>query len=274
MGFSTPTHSKLATIHRMMIQGPPNSGKTSSVCRTWPRPLAILSSPGEKGDATIPRGVDGITSFIWEDDPVSKTSSRMVIDQVETLTWEILGGKHGQFKSFCFDGYHKFYDYWLDWISGGALFGGKEIGEGGDQWTPSRLYNRTRQAARYFTQRVNMSPIENIVWTCWDGKESDEPGKKGAQSHIFPNLPGQAAKEFMGEFGLVVHSRIKWGERQPQGRAPAKWQLKPEGEVWGASVKVPIEVWDKLPIYIDQSYTALQETLEKAWQLSQTKEAK
>ena len=265
MPFTTPTHKTLATIHRMMIQGGPNSGKTHSVCQTWPRSLAILSSPGEKGDATIPRGVDGVQPFVWEDNPLEKTSSRLVLDQIESLTWEILGGKHGPIKTFFFDGFHKYYGYILDWISGGALFKGEELGGGGDQWASARIYNRAREHARYFVQRVNMSPVENVVWTCWDGKEADEPGKKGSQSHVFPNLPGAAAKEFMGEFALVVHARINWGLRQPNERAPAKWQLKPEGEVWGCSVKVHIEVWDKLPIYCNQSYTELKDILEKAW---------
>jgi hypothetical protein len=75
----------------------------------------------------------------------------------------------------------------------------------------------------------------------------------------------------MGEFGVVVHSRILWGQRDPAflktapDRRVAKWQLKPEGEVWGASIKAPIEVTDKLPNYCDQSYVVLKGLLEEAW---------
>ena len=265
MAYSTPTDSKTASIHRLLIQGGPNSGKTASVCNTWPRPLHIIVAPGEMGDATIPRGVEGLTPHVWSDDPIEKMSSANVIIAVETLAWEILGGKHGPVESFCFDGFHKYYGYVLDWLSGGALFKGEEIGGGGDQWASARIYNRAREHARYFVQRVNASPVPNVVWTCWDGKEADDPGKRGSPSHIFPNLPGAAAKEFMGEFGLVVHSRIHWGQRQPKGPAPAKWQLIPEGEVWGAAVKAPIQVIEKLPVYCDQSYPVLKKLLEDAW---------
>ena len=266
MGYSTPTDSKIASIHRMLIQGPPNSGKTHSVCQTWPRPLHIVVAPGEKGDATIPLGIEGIVPHIWMDDPIEKMASGAIVKAVEELVWNILGGKHGPVASFCFDGFHKYYGYVLDWISGGALFKGEELGGGGDQWASARIYNRAREHTRYFVQRVNASPVENAVWLCWDGKEADDPGKKGSAFHIFPNLPGAAAKEFMGEFGIVVHSRIQWGMRQPKSPAPAKWQLIPEGDVWGAAIKAPIQVIEKLPVYCDQSYVVLKKLLEDAWQ--------
>lgn len=267
MPYTTPT-TKIASITRMMIQGPPNSGKTNSVCQTWPRPLHIQVAPGEYGDATIPRDQEGLVPHIWQDDVAGKLNSSVVLEAVETTAFEILGGKYGPVESFCFDGYHKYYGYVLDFVSGGALFKGEILGGDGDQWASARIYNRARERARWFVQKVNASPVPNIVWTCWDGREADEPGKKGTSSHIFPNLPGAAAKEFMGEFGLVVHSRILWGQRQPHRLAPAKWQLIPEGEVWGASVKAPADVIARLPVYCEQSYTELQAILEKAWQPS------
>ena len=133
------------------------------------------------------------------------------------------------------------------------------------------------ERTRHFVQEVNASPVPNVVWLCWDGREADDPtqGFK-SKTHIFPGLPGQAAKEFMGEFGLVVHSRILWDQRDPRfiktapERRIAKWQLKPEGDVWGASVKAPIDVVDKLPNYCEQSYEVLKQLLEDAWTASRT----
>lgn len=266
MAFKTPTESKVASIHRMMIQGGPNSGKTNSVCHTWPRPLHIVVSPAEKGDATIPRGVDGIIPYIWENEPSDKLSSALVVQQVEELIFNILGGKFGPVESLAIDGFHKLYGFILDAASGGQLFKGQVIGSEDDKYASARIYNRARERARDLVQRVNSTSCPNVVWTCWDGREADDPtqGFK-SQSHVFPGLPGQAAKEFMGEFGLVVHSRILWGQRQPKGRAPAKWQLIPEGEVWGASVKLPVEAWEKLPVYCEQSYPVLKKILEDAW---------
>ena len=266
MGYSTPTESKLASICRMLNQGPPNSGKTGAF-RTWPSPKHIQVAPGERGDDTIPRGEPGYTPHLWHDDPIEKLASSAVVEMVESLAFQILGGKYGPCRSYCFDGFHKYYGYVLDWMSGGDLFKG-DLGKSGDTdpYAAARVYNRARERARYFVQQVNASPVENIVWTCWDGREADDPTKGfKSQTHVFPGLPGQAAKEFMGEFGLVVHSRIQWGLRQPKSRAPAKWQLLPEGDVWGASVKAPIEVIEKLPAYCDQDYNVLKKLLEDAW---------
>ena len=280
MAYSTPTDSKTASIHRLLIQGGPNSGKTHAVCSTWPEPLAIVVCPGEQGDATIPRGNPNITPFIWSEDPIEKLSSANVVIAVDTLVAEILGGKHGTFKSLCIDGYHKYYAYVLDWQSGGSLFKGESLGNPDDPYSSARIYNRAREYARYRVQRVNAAPMENVVWTCWDGREADDPTKGfKSKTHVFPGLPGQAAKEFMGEFGLVVHSRINWGirvlpdpARVPKGMKPtdvnrfeAKWQLIPEGDVWGASVKAPIEVIERLPLYCAQSYPVLKKLLEDAW---------
>ena len=266
MPYSTPTDTKTASIHRMMEQGPPNSGKTGAICRTWPRPLHIVVAPGEQGDATIPRGVEGIYPYVWQADPVEKLASSTVVTAVETLVWDILGGKQGPVESFAFDGFHKYYGYVLDWMSGGSLFRGENLGNPEDPYSSARIYNRAREYARFFVQRVNASPVPNVVWTCWDGREADDPSKGfKSQTHIFPGLPGQAAKEFMGEFGLVVHTRILWGQRQPKGLAPAKWQLLPEGDVWGACVKAPADVIAKLPAYCEQSYPVLKKLLEAAW---------
>ena len=263
----------LVAVHRMLIQGPPNSGKTHSVCATWPRPLHIVVAPGEVGDATIPRGVEGIYPYVWEEQQTGiKTSSQDTLAQVETLMWEIIGGKYGPVESLCFDGFHKHYGYILDWISGGALFKGEALGSSEDPYASARMYNRAREYARYFVQRVNRSLIPNVVWICWDGREADDPTKGfKSQSHVFPGLPGQAAKEFMGEFSLTVHARILWAQRQPKGLAPAKWQLLPEGDVWGAVVKAPAAVIAELPVYCDQSYKVLKQVLEAAYAKAQAK---
>lgn len=271
MAYKTPKTTEVGSVRRVLIQGPPNSGKTSAVARTWPRPLHIQVYPGERGDATVPRGVEGIYPYIWEDDPTSKLASSLVVQQVETLTFEILGGKYGECRSFCGDGFHKYYMYVLDMVSGGQLFRGEQLGTESDTWSSARIYNRAREHFRYYIQRINASPVENVVFTCWDGREADKPGVKGSPMHIFPNLPGAAAKEIMGEFGVVVYSIIEWNMRQPKGLAPAKWQLIPEGEVWGAAIKAPIEVIRQLPVYCEQSFTVLQKTLEDAWKTSQEK---
>ena len=260
MGYSTPTKAEVISARRLLNMGPPNSGKSESLI-TWPRPAHVLVSPGEQGDDTLPRGIEDFRLHLWEDDPISKTSSASIVTQVETLAWEILGGKHGPVTSFLFEGIHKYYDYILDWLTGGAYFKGEEF--------EPKLYARSHEHFKYFVQRVNASPVKYVAFTCWDGKEPDEPGTKGGPSHVYPDLPGKMAKRIMGEFSVVVYSQVEWHMRQPGKKAPAYWQLIPEGKVWGAAVKAPYAVTQHLPVRVEQSLPALEAALEKAWHLSQ-----
>lgn len=279
--YQTPSDlpTEMTSLARMLIQGPPNSGKTEAVVRTWPRPLQIQVYPGEGGHATIPQGFEarsvGIAAHIPTLDPTLKITSGAVVQEVEALTFEILGGKHGPVESFCGDGMHKYYLYVLDMVSGGQLFRGENIGSDTDPYVSARIYNRAREHFRYYIQRINASPVKNVVFTCWDGREADKAsqGFKGMM-HIFPDLPGKAAKEIMGEFGVVVYSIIEWGNRLPNKLAPAKWQLIPEGEVWGAAIKAPSEVIKHLPVYCAQDYNVLKQTLADAWAKSQVQGAK
>ena len=263
MAYELQTKAEIVTARRILIQGPPNSGKTESLM-TWPRPIHIQVFPGEKGHATIPRGQPDIFPYVWGTDAATGLSSHTVVQQVETLTWEILGGKYGPVITFAGDGFHKYYWFVLDWMSGGALSRGEEIGAGGkDEWAAARIHNRTRDYVRFYIQRILSSAVPYVVFNTWDGREADKPGAK--TFHIYPDLPGKSAKEIVGEFSATLHSTVEWHLRQPKGKAPAYWLLKPEGEVWGASVKVPFEIWDKLPVRIAQSLPVFEQTLEAAW---------
>ena len=267
MGYTTPTKSEVVSAKRMMVMGAPNTFKTSAICQTWPRPLHIQVYPGEKGNATIPLGVEGVIPYVWQDDPITKMSSSAVVAAVETLTFEILGAKHGEIRSFSGDGIHKYYAYILDWVTGGAFFRGEEF--------EPRLYSKSHEHFRFYIQRVMASPVEYVVFTCWDGREADDPGTKGGPSHIYPDLPGKMAKSIMGEFGIVVYSTADWAGRQPGKLAKGEWQLLPEGKVWGAAVKAPVEVVQRLPVKVPQSLPVLEQTLAGAWAASQaSKEAK
>ena len=261
----------------MLIHGQAGSGKTSAVCETWPksseRKLHIAVAPGEQGAATIPQGHPAVAPYLLELDEGERLDSGLVVRLIEDTVFNILGGKFGPVGSFCFDGFHKYYGFILDNVSNGALFKG-DLGKeaDADPYASARMYNRARERARSFVGKVNASPVPNIVWTCWDGREADDPTKGfKSKTHIFPGLPGQAAKEFVGEFGLVVHSRIYWDQRDPAfiktapSRRIAKWQIKPEGDVWGAMTKAPIAVMDRLPDYCEQDYNVLKKILDDAW---------
>ncbi len=258
--YLTKSESPIVSAHRVLLMGPPNVFKTTSIIETWPKPLHIQVYPGERGDATIPRDREDVKLYIWRDstDPSTKASSADVVNQTETVTWEILAGKYGPVTSFSGDGIHKYYAAILNWVTGGAS--GK-----GEEFEP-RLYARAHEHFTYYLQRVMASPVENVVFTCWDGKEADNPELKSqGPSHIFPDLPGKMAKRIMGEFSVVVYAIVDYAARQPNKPVPAKWQLLPEGKVWGAAVKAPTAVVMNLPVYIPQSYQALKQALEAAY---------
>ena len=73
------------------------------------------------------------------------------------------------------------------------------------------------------------------------------------------------AKRIMGEFGVVVYAEVNWAMRMPGKAAPATWQLIPEGKVWGAGIKAPLDVVLNLPVRVEQSYPKLVEALDTAW---------
>lgn len=267
MPFKKVEHTS-RTPRRGMIIGPPNSLKTTALLKL-PRHLAsgddgmchIISMPGEKGWDTLPTDQPDLKSYVWESSPAEKTSSQSVVTAVETLTFEVLSGKHGKAVSVGIDGYHKFYSYILDAVTGGDFFRGEDF-------SPT-LYARSHERFNYFHDRVMSTPIPYIWFTAWDGREVDSPEqaailKSKAPSHIFPDFPGKMAKRMMGEFPIVMYSNVKWGE---QGKLEvAEWQLRPHGKVWGAAVKAPLEVIERLPLTIPQDFQVLEQVLQGAWE--------
>lgn len=235
---------------RVLLNGPPNSRKTSSLA-TWPGPLLVLSYPGEKGTSSIPRlTVDGqaVKAFAFDGEVVEQPNWAQIIKDTKALTMEALSGKHGPIKTFAGDGLHKLYGAFL----AEATFGASTRGENFD----AKLYGNAGTRFFQYIDLVMRSTIENIVFTCWDGHEKDDPDEKGTNPsrHIFPELPGQAAKKIMGEFSIVLYAN-----RDPTGKYV--WQTQPLGKVWGAGAKVPIEVAKALPATLEQDWRVLEKAL-------------
>ena len=231
---------------RVLLFGPPNSWKTTSVIATAPYPLHILSVPGESGWATIPDNVPGLTAFIWEEpgsDPVSSSSVRK---EVEDTTFQIIAGKHGPVKTLCLDGLHQLYPVYLNIATEGAYGRGEDF--------EPRLYTRAHIMFQGFLKRVLASPVPYIICTTWNAKELDTEGGKNA--HQWPDLPGKMAKLIVGMFSVVVFAKVEQATvpgKQPQGM----WFLKPNMEVWGTSVKMDPRLIAKLPASIPQNYKEL-----------------
>ncbi len=231
---------------RVLLFGAPNSWKTTSVIKTALYPLTILSLPGETGWATIPAGVNGLTSFVWEEaagDPVTADSVRR---EIEELTFQIIAGKHGEVKTLCLDGLHKLYPTYLNVATGGAY--GR-----GEDFEPAK-YAKAHAMFERFVSRVLASPVPYIICTTWNAKEADVEG--GKVGHQWPDLPGRMAKLIVGMFSVVVFAKVD-APMGPTGQAKGYWLLKPNSEVWGSSIKMDPRLVEKLPSTSPQDFRNL-----------------
>ena len=239
-------------LRRVLIVGPPNSRKTTSFL-TWPRPLHVLVAPGEKGHASLPVDREDVHAYVFEHDSTTKISPAALVREFEQTAFEILGGKHGDVTTFAVDGLHKAFDLYLNEASDGKLFDGEKV--------EPRDYGPAGNKFADFLNRVMLSPVPYAIFSCWDGREKDDPDSKGtdAPQHIFPDLPGKAAKRIMGEFSVVLHASVS----NPVPGIPQKatWQLIPGGKVWGCGVKIPVEIAAKLPQKVEQDWAKLEPLL-------------
>ncbi len=247
-------------MSRVLIFGPPNSFKTTSLLSWLPcGPLHVLSFPGEAGYATIPLGVDGLKAYVWEESVLEAQSPAAALDEVEQTTLDILSGKNGPVVTAAFDGFHKYYDTLMDDVTGGAYGLGEEF--------DPLLYTRAHRRAKTFLKRAIQSPVPYIVFTSWNAKEGDKPWKKGQQSdsHEWPDLPGKMAKLILGEFSVVMYSKVTY-PRTPTEKMRGEWTLRPDHEIWGSFVKIDPRVAGQLPARVPQNWQQLEPLLLKAYE--------
>jgi len=226
----------IKSSRRSLINGPPNSWKTSSLA-TWPKPLHIVSFPGEKGTNSIPYG-PGVSAYLPDElDPNANVSWSDVIDKIRRITFEILCGKHGDIKSFAGDGLHKLYACFLAEATSGASWRGEEF--------EAKLYSKAHTKFLAYLDTVLRSPVEYVVFTCWDGAEKDNDLDKDSKAprHKMPELPGKLSKLIMGEFSVVLYAKVEGIGTLRKG----SWQIQPQGDVWGAGVKCPLAIAKTLP---------------------------
>lgn len=257
MPFVAPTHEAQAIRRRrILISGITGEGKTSSLL-TCPKPLGIVSAPGEKGYDTIPLDDPSIISRIYLTDDAKKVPSHQVVKEFEGLCFDMLAGKLGQLTTFAIDGLHKYVSYVMDMVTGGAYFQG-------DEFEP-RLYGPAYKHVTDFMHRVMSTTLPVVAFTVWAELEADrraKPGEKQSDipSYIYPALPGRLAKEVMGEFSVVVHQ--SWRKERPTDASKRPmWQTRPGGDVKGCGLKGPMNIVSRIPVYLPADYTAF----EAAW---------
>ena len=254
-------------ISRDLRVGGPNTGKSQSLL-TNERPTIVISYPGEKGITTFPKNEPDFKVFFWKEDDMTKNKPGVIIKEVETLTLDILAGKHGEFHSFCGDGLHKLYShFWLREFNFLMQTKSELLGrpkKDGTIWSEedfrlSAYGNENYGASRSFMDYVTMvyqSSAKHVTFTCWEGVEMDVPELRSkSPTHIFPDFPGKLAKRIMGEFAIVLYASLT--NPDPQGKQKAFWQLRPGGKVWGAGIKMPASVRDNIPASIEQDWADL-----------------
>lgn len=238
---------------RVLVIGPPNSRKTSSLT-TWPRPIHVLVFPGEKGSASIPINEPGVHAYVWEQTP--GTSPHTVWKEVQAETKKILSGAYGECRTFAGDGLHKLYQYLYEVRLADLV---EAFPDSDQDKLGGRAYGLAHKAFLQYLTEVCQSNVENVVFTCWSAREKDNPEDKRSKSHIWPDLPGQLAQWVLGEFAVVLYAEV--GLPLPDGTAPATWQLRPAGVVAGVGVKGPVAITAKLPSKIKQSWAVLEPLL-------------
>lgn len=244
--------SRARMANRALCYGPPGSRKTTAIIKTAHYPLQVVSFPGEMGWGTIPMRVPGLEHSFWEEAPSDPVTADSMRKEVEDTVFQIIAGKHGPCKTLALEGFHKLYDVYLNVATSGSFGRGDDF--------EAQRYGRAHQMAASFLRKVLSSPVEYVIVTSWNAKEADNPGSPGGSSHEWPDLPGKMAKLVIGMFSLVIFSKLSPVLGQPN-ELREEWLLKPDNEVWGASVKMDPRLVAKLPNRVPQNWKKLYELI-------------
>ena len=255
------TESRLVPGSRVMNWGRPNRFKTTAIVETAERPIQFLSLPGEKGYETIPSTPD-IVSHVWSVDDLTKVSPGAVIREVETVTAEILSGKHGAFTTIAVEGIHKFYDFCYD-DALSDLMSSDTKGNGAEAFR-GPAYGLAHKRVMKYLNKLSASTAKNVIVTCWEADRKDDPKSrdKNAPTHKAPALPGMLADAITGEYGVSIRSTLKKTPKPGGGfDVVGGWQILPDTSVQGCAVKIPLHIARQLPMKMPQHYGMLKQLL-------------
>lgn len=249
-------------LSRVLIVGGPNTFKTTSIVETFPKPIHIISYPGEQGSAVIPIDDPEVHGYVWQEDDPSKISLSKQIADLEKFTFEVLTGGQGPIATFAGDGLHKLASmYWNreyqrllavneDKLASGVITENDlQIRAYGNE-----NYGATREILFYLS-RIRYSNVPTVVFTCWEGPEPDGGDRGSKSSHIFADLPGKLARRTVGEFGVVLYAETSLPD--PKGKQTGTWQIRKAGKVWGVGAKIPKHIATKLPEKVPQDWSKL-----------------
>lgn len=226
------------TFRRVLVNGPPLSGKSTSFL-TFPPKRHIIVAPGELGHSSI-REDENTKLYYWEFDPgVSNVQYLKTWVNVQKLTTEILSGKHGEITTLGMDGLHKLYF---------LIMKAKGFTVDSD---PKEYVKYHEEFSRYMHMILGSS-VSYVVASSYDGVEALEAGSKITQ--VFPDLPGKMAKQVMGMFPVVLHA-----ERRGDGdKEKFMWQLRSTGKVQAAGMHLPADIRGQFPSEIEQDWQKIE----------------
>lgn len=233
-----------STFRRVLVNGPPLSGKTTSFL-TFPPKRHILVAPGELGHSSVQEN-DDTKLYYWEFDPnATNVQYARTWAHLQKLTVEILSGKHGPITTFAVDGLHKL--YYLIMKAGGFTAD-----------VDPKAYVKYHETFSNYMNLVLSSPVDYVVASSYDGNEAVEAGSKVMQ--IFPDLPGKMAKQVMGMFPVVLHAeRSNVGDNEK-----FMWRLRSTGKVQGAGMHLPTPIKACFPAEIAQDWRQIEAIIQTA----------
>jgi hypothetical protein len=233
-----------STFRRVLVNGPPLSGKTTSFL-TFPTKQHILVAPGELGHSSV-RENDDTKLYYWTfDSGASNMQYLKTWINVQKMTNDILSGKFGEVTTFGLDGLHKLYSLIMR----------------AKGWTPNsdaKEYVKYHDEFGTYVNSILNSKVPYVVASCYDGNEAVEPGSKITQ--VFPDLPGKQAKLIMGMFPVCFHA-----ERRGEGdKETFVWRLRATGKIQAAGMHLPTDIKAKFPAELPQDWKLVEEILSKA----------
>lgn len=253
---SLTPESRFLPAGRVLLWGPPNSFKTSSVVQHWPEDPEVVGSkqfislPGEKGYETIPHRAS-IISHVWQVDDVSKVSPHAVLRESNEIVARVLSTDPKP-QTLAVEGIHKYYDFAYQAALEDLITGGMD-----EEKASGPAYGKAHKTTLHFINRLSATGVPYLVLTCWEGEEKDDPKDKSrnATKHRAPMLPGKLATWITGEFGVSIRAHLK---RTPTALA-GLWQITPDPQAPGCAVKVDLEIAKGLPRTIPQDFRVLRD---------------
>jgi len=253
---------------RILAHGPPNHGKTKAIVNTFPRPLFVLNSPGERGGhGSLPD--NDPTCVVYPDIDPSAKSGEILKEWKAAYTEAI---KSGKYQTIALEGIHKVMDYVMDTITGGGYFAGEK-----PDWNTFGLCYHWMDRA---LDTALINNVHAVIATAWSKEKGERRAKSlGKDSRgkaimeevpqtIGPALLGEYSRMVIGGFQMVFHQTLRTfpDKRTDKEGRPLKWaawQTRPTQSVQGCGIKGPDKIVENIPLFIPANYEYLKQIWEE-----------